>query len=453
MPPGTDMQATAAPGVTSGGHRSTKKISVDPSEFPMLLKQYYERLFPYHRFYRWLSYGKPDAEYFSNREFSFTLKDDVYIRYRSFASEEEMTADIKKMNPYKIDIGAVFSAKPKDHKKIKASEFRPLEKELVFDIDMTDYDDIRPCCSGAAICKRCWPFMNCAIKVVDTALREDFGFEQLLWVYSGRRGVHCWVCDQRARALTNDLRSAVAEYLSVVTGADSLARKVNLKHPIHPSVERAISISKDYFNKWIVASADKDGLDILAYEEHQDKLLAIVGDEKFEKMMKESWAGDGQSSKARWAELVEELEKENKKQKNRGPLAHRKNEIMLQYAYPRLDVNVSKQLNHLLKSPFVVHPKTGRVCVPIDIDDLDNFDPFSVPTIGDLMNELDEYEQAHKGEAEPEGRPVKSFEKTSLLPVIGLFDKFLTGLSSEIRVAQREARMDAEEGAAATGDW
>jgi len=56
-------------------------------------------------------------------------------------------------------------------------------------------------------------------------------------------------------------------------------------------------------------------------------------------------------------------------------------------------MKVSKGFNHLLKSPFCVHPSTGRVCVPIDPTDCENFDFTKVPTLNELIKELNSGKQ------------------------------------------------------------
>ena len=68
-------------------------------------------------------------------------------------------------------------------------------------------------------------------------------------------------------------------------------------------------------------------------------------------------------------------------------------EIMFEYCYPRLDANVTKGMNHLLKSPFSVHPKTGRISIPIDPNSLGSFDPCKddvVPRLDQLCQQVEQ---------------------------------------------------------------
>lgn len=188
----------------------------ESSLLSQFLPQYYKRVFPFKPYVKWLCYNQKSGDYFARREFAFILDEDVHLRYRCFADQAEFEQELCKINPHKLDIGAVYSHKPKENK--KHSDFKALERELVFDIDLTDYDNVRKCCSEAKVCSMCWRFISLAVQVLDRLLEEHFGFKARMWVFSGRRGVHCWVGDEKARKLTNAGRSAVAEYLSLIVG-------------------------------------------------------------------------------------------------------------------------------------------------------------------------------------------------------------------------------------------
>lgn len=389
-----------------------------------------------------------DRDYFAKREWSFTIEDDIYIRYQSFKTEKEFREAIQKRQPHKIDIGAVFTAPPKDHDSLSPEQFRTCERELVFDIDMTDYDDIRTCCTGANICHKCWPYMTMALKVVDEALREDFDFHHILWVYSGRRGIHCWVSDPEARALSNEARSAIVEYLSCQVGSsensDTKGAKATFTTPLHPMLRRAYATLEPYFENCI---CHEKGQGLLGTKARYMKILNKLPHEGIRKELYEAWERDDSLTGAqRWQQMKAACSPSSQ---NVGTQVKKKAkidtstwdklylwcvELVFTHCYPRLDANVSKMQNHLLKSPFCVHPKTGRVCVPIDPANAQYFDPFSVPTVRTLCEEVDIYERANPGQ-----KDIDDKEKTSLKASIDLFDRvMMNGLKSTIKKGFQE---------------
>ena len=88
---------------------------------------------------------------------------------------------------------------------------------------MNDYDDVRTCCEGKKVCVQCWKLLVIAVEVIEKALAEDYGFTQLMYVFSGGRGMHIWICDKRAREMKDSLRKALVDYLELVTGKEKAA--------------------------------------------------------------------------------------------------------------------------------------------------------------------------------------------------------------------------------------
>ena len=117
--------------------------------------------------------------------------------------------------------------------------------------------------------------------------------------------------------------------------------------------------------------------------------------------------------------------------------------------YPRLDVQVSRQVIHLLKSPFCIHPGTGNVCVPFD--PLKNISGILLMTIMgsirnqhpiyQIQNELEEWEQNRSDENDSQEKVIVDYEKTSLKPYIDYFAKFVNNLlKEELKGTEKRSR-------------
>jgi DNA primase small subunit len=203
---------------------------------------------------------------------------------------------------------------------LRRGEQRPLP--LVFDIDINDYAKWRACCGGEKVlCDTCWPVVQFAQRLLGAFL-EDCGMEHVLFFFSGSKGLHAWVFDDRAKALSADGRSAIAAGLKSA-------------RPEGP----------EDIGHWPAVC-------------QQDFVARAI-----------SGAGGG-------AALAQFMRDKMGQAPEIDRRAHRmgKDAAALSFLWPVLDEKVTTQYDHPIKSPFVLHPSTGRLCTWLEAPE-DN--PFS----------------------------------------------------------------------------
>jgi len=429
-----------------------------------LLQVYYNTLFPFEHLFSWLNYrtetkvdpgtvGHP--RYWKKREICFTMEGDVFVRFQSFHTLKEFKIALQKQIPFKIDIGPVYNVEPRK-RKTSCVKLEPEEKELVFDIDITDYDDVRDCCSGGACCKQCWPLMTCAIKVLEYILTKIFGFKNKLWVFSGRRGVHCWVCDPKVLTYSKTVRTSIIKFIHTYTGNDQKDIKVDLntaeKGGIPFFYEHCYQICEQYFKQCTLDMQDlfmlknSDGVPYHRY------MLKMIRDEGLRKEIeKELNEKQPKKSITVWeivSTLMEKYAKPFRRSKSYKEIRYagevvkgwkipqlvraNKMEIVFSYVFPRVDIEVTKGLNHLLKSPFCAHPKTGKVCVPIDPAKIDDFDPDEQITLATLYQEL----EANGWDSQKTSitAALETFERTFLTPLQHAYKLISKDSAAQMRV-------------------
>ncbi len=283
--------------------RSTNRIEVSDGPTAGLLAHYRDA-YPFDAVF--LVAGGAD------RTFWFQTVEKRWIRRTGFEDAAAFRRAVLDACPAAIHLGARGGARG---------------RELVFDLDLTDYADVRRCCGGAKkACTLCWKYARFGMLALRGAL-SDYGFRAVFFFFSGRRGFHCWVFDRTAAALTLAARKAILDDL-----------KLDVQRgPCAPRARRSAV----------------------------DELVRATDASFFERAVREDQG------------LGAEFDREQARIGREGAI--------LRFFWPRLDEAVTCVRDHNVKTPFSPHPETGLACWMLDPDS--DRDPFSRPPSADEVAE------------------------------------------------------------------
>ena len=167
--------------------------------------------------------------------------------------------------------------------------------------------------------------------------------------------------------------------------------------------------------------------ELLRIETHREKMLGFLPytqNDELRKRVRNLWANriNDETRSEELYDILREQYDQFKKMEKFKQQDMSLEALVLTYLYPRIDANVSTGINHLLKSPWCIHPKTGKICVPIDPRQPDAFDCENVPTLTQVINEMGQMSASERQQEEGESTTPPCLE-----PFMRTFKDFLNG--------------------------
>lgn len=95
----------------SPGEDSKTHCILTTNTYKELMLMFYRRLYPFKSIFQWLNQEHDPTRHFTHREFAFTLANDVYLRYNSFTTADDLKKQVCNLNPSRFEIGPVYSAR------------------------------------------------------------------------------------------------------------------------------------------------------------------------------------------------------------------------------------------------------------------------------------------------------------------------------------------------------
>lgn len=347
--------------------------------------QYYKNDFPADAVWKFFTARNPNRP--ENREFSneFSIGNDgesAWKRYISCKDPNDLRSIVTNKSFQALHIGASFSDAAT---RARVPNVKFIGKELVFDLDLQDIAWFGIDKSDQASNDRYVRAVFASAAVLVEILKEVMGFEHFVAVYSGRRGVHLWVLDERAFGWGDAERDALCKFIAGVPSKRD-NRVIDTFHILNnPSFGETVWQAVEKARKVLLAPKNSGGVGLFDKQRDVDSFLTALFDvpveDKFKeyksRMEKEARCESNTKTGQEAYEKIEATLASNKFYANRF------RDVLISIIWPIIDVGATAKTNHCTKSVFSLHAKTGRVAIPIPLDRLYSSKDEPLPPIVD----------------------------------------------------------------------